>query len=246
MNTFVWVLWVLVQPVDAMDVVKQVDALQKTHQDVHAHMMMEQASRTGTVLYALDVYRKSTDAQWVLLFSQPSTEKGKGYMRLQDHILLYDPLIGKWERRTHREHMAGTHSVRSDFDETHWQEEYTPSVVGEEQLGVYHTVKLMLKPKEGADVAYPLSYVWIDTHTFHVLKRQDMGSSGALMRTLYYPQWGEVWSGAKKSMVHYPKEIRIFDALEPHRQTSVVIDSFVVAPVAATVFTKPWMESQSR
>ena len=37
------------------------------------------------------------------------------------------PTVGKWERRTERERIAGTDSRRADFDESRLAEEYEPA-----------------------------------------------------------------------------------------------------------------------
>ena len=53
--------------------------------------------------------------------------------------------MGKWERRTERERIAGTDSRRADFDESRLAEEYDPTFEGEEKLGSFDTWMLELQ-----------------------------------------------------------------------------------------------------
>ena len=50
------------------------------------------------------------------------------------NLWYYDPTVGKWERRTDRERIAGTDSRRQDFDQSDLAGEYDPEFVAEEKL----------------------------------------------------------------------------------------------------------------
>src|SRR6476646_6200874 len=54
------------------------------------------------------VYRRDIDEKLMIVFSKPKTEAGKGYLRIDKNLWYYDPSVGKWERRTDRERIAGT------------------------------------------------------------------------------------------------------------------------------------------
>src|ERR1700733_12132230 len=82
-------------------------------------------------------YRRDADEKLMILFTKPKTEAGKGYLRIDKNLWYYDPTVGKWERRTDREGIAGTDSRRQDFDQSKLAEEYDPSYVAEEKLGKF-------------------------------------------------------------------------------------------------------------
>ncbi len=205
----------------------------------------KQKEKSDLVYQAL-VYRRDADDKLIILFVKPQSEAGKGYLRLDDNMFLYDPTVGKWERRTERERIGGTSSNRQDFDESRLAEEYTPTYVAEEKLGQYavHHLKLAVVP--GHDVAYPAADLWIDKATGNTLKRQDFADSGRLMRTTYYPSWNKIWSESKKADVYFPKEIRIIDEVEKGTSTTVVIQEVDLKPLDPNIFTKAWLESKSR
>jgi len=59
------------------------------------------------LLYEAVVYRRDADDKLMILFLKPKAEAGKGYLRLDKNLFMYDPSVGKWERRTERERIGG-------------------------------------------------------------------------------------------------------------------------------------------
>lgn len=198
------------------------------------------------VVYEAVVYRRDADDKLMILFLKPKAEQGKGYLRIDKNLWMYDPTVGKWERRTERERIAGSDSRRADFDESRLAEEFNPKFEGEEKLGKFATWKLTLEAKEGEDVAYPVLHLWVDKDSGNILKQQDFALSGKLMRTAYYPKWQKVFSESKGTDVWYPLEMRFYDEVEKGNQTMVVIKSVDLRTLDANMFTKAWLESKSR
>jgi hypothetical protein len=215
--------------------------------DFKALVYLEQTEKDrADVVRELLVFRRDSDDKLMLLFSKPKSEEGKGYLRLDKNLWVYDPNVGKWERTTERERIGGTNSRRSDFDESRLAEEFDPSFKGEEKLGNYEVIHLSLKVKEGVDVAYPLVELWLDKANHNLLKRQELALSGRLARTAYYPKWQKLFSESKKADVWFPGEIRIFDEIEKTNKTMVLFKSVDLKALEANMFTKAWLESKSR
>lgn len=224
-----------------------VDDRQRNSGDYRSTAYIEQKEKgKEDLLYEALVYRRDEDDKLIILFSKPKSEKGKGYLRIDKNLFLYDPTVGKWERRTERDRIIGTNSRRSDFDESRLAEEYTPKYVGEEKLGKFAVHHLELKAKPGVDVAYPILHLWIDQETSNVLKRQEFALSGRLVRTTYNPLWAKLYSPSKKADIYYPKEIRIFDEIDKGNATTILIRDVDLNPLPANIFTKAWLESKSR
>ena len=175
-----------------------------------------------------------------------SPEPQTYYLRVDKNLFVYDPTVGKWERRTERERIAGTDSRRADFDESRMAEEYDPTYDGEDKLGAFAVRKLTLNVKPNVDVAFPVVKLWVDVETNNVLKRQELALSGRLMRTVYYPKWNKLFSESKKADVWFPQEIRIYDEVEKANSTLILIKEVDPRPVEANLFTKAWLESKSR
>jgi len=191
-------------------------------------------------------YRRDADDQLIILFSKPKAEAGKGYFRKEKTLLLYEPALGKWERQTERASIAGTGSRRDDFDESRLVEEYTAKWVTDEKLGKYNVHRIKLNAKPGADVAAPILDLWIDDASQNILKREEAALSGKLMRRTLYPAWEKMFSKSKGADVYVPKEMYVYDLLEDEKLTKIRLQNVNLDPLEKNMFTKAWIESQSR
>jgi hypothetical protein len=231
----------------ALSLTKTLDYRQHNGGDYKALVYLEQKQKgKDDLIYDLVVYRRDVDEKLVMLFLKPKAEAGKGYLRLDKNLFLYDPTTGKWERRTERERIGGTSSNRKDFDESRLTEDYTSVYIEQTKLGAFtvHHIKLTARPN--ADVAYPLVQLWIDAATSNLLKEQDFALSGRLMRTTYYPKWEKMFSKDKGADVYFPREIRVFDEVEEGTSAVIVIREVTLEKLDANIFTKAWLESKSR
>lgn len=232
---------------EMLKMLKVVDDRQMNSGDYKALFYIQQKSAgKADLIYQGVVYRRDEADKLVILFLKPQSEAGKGYLRVDANLFMYDPTVGKWERRTERERIGGTGSQRSDFDQSRLAEEFVPAYVGEEKLGNYTVHRLKLTAKEGVDVSYPIVELWLDKATGNVMKRQDFALSNKLMRTTYYPEWRKMFSASKNADVYFPKEIRIFDEVEQGTSTTVVMQEVDLNPLDDAIFTKAWLESKSR
>ena len=243
----------LAQPALALDqagtdaLVKTVDQRQRSSGDYKALCYMEAKERDKTdVVYELVVYRREAEEKLMLLFTRPKSEAGKGYLRLDKNLWLYDPSTGRWERRTERERIGGTDTRRGDLDESRLAEEYTARWEADEKLGAYSTHRLLLDVRPGVDVAFPRIRLWIDAASGNVLKRQELALSGRLMRTSYYPKWKKIFSQSKAADVWFPEEMRFYDEVEKANSTLILIRQVDLRTLSANMFTKAWLESKSR
>jgi len=232
---------------ELVELLKAVDVRQNSQGDWHSHIYMEQKEKDKVdVVYEGEVYRRSQDQKFVIVFTKPKASQGQGYLRIDQNLWFYDPAVGKWERRTERERIGGTNSRRSDFDESRLAEEYDPDDEGEQKLGAYTALALTLKGKPGIDLAFPVVKLWVDRDTKNVLKRQEFALSGRLLRTSYYPRWKKAYSESKKGDTWFPEEIRFFDEVEKANSTLILIKEVDFKALPQNLFTKAWLESKSR
>src|SRR5512147_2128842 len=106
-------------------VVKEIDDRQRNQGDWKALCYMEQKEKGKTdVVYELLVFRRDQDDKQMFLFTKPKAEAGKGYLRIEKNLWLYDPSTGRWERRTERERIGGTDTRRDDLSEPKLAEDY--------------------------------------------------------------------------------------------------------------------------
>lgn len=227
--------------------IKNVDETQRNGGDYKALCFVEQKEKDkNDVVNQVTVYRRDEDDKLMILFLQPKSEAGKGYLRLDKNLFFYDPTVGKWERRTERERIGGTDARREDFDESRLAEEYDATWLADVKLGKLDAHHIKLAVKKGVDVAYPVLELWLDKANGNVLKRQEFALSGKLMRSTYYPKWEKMYSESKKGDVYVPREIRVFDEVEKGNRTTVVLEKVDLNPLDANMFTKAWLEQKSR
>lgn len=224
-----------------------IDDRQRNSGDYKSLLYIEQKEQgKSDLVYQAVIYRRDASDKLVIMFLKPQSEAGKGYLRLDKNLFMYDPSVGRWERRTERERIGGTSSQRADFDESRLAEEYDAAYVAEEKLGNYTAHHLKLTAKSGVDVAYPVVEVWVDKATTNTLKRQEYALSGKLMRTSLYPSWVKQYSPSKGGEVYTPKEIRIYDEVQKGNDTTIVLQNVDLATLDDSIFTKAWLESKSR
>jgi len=234
-------------PAATQALVKELDERQRNSGDYKALIYLERKEKDkNDLVYQLVAYRRDADDKLMMLFLKPKAEAGKGYLRIDKNLFMYDPTTGKWDRRTERERIGGTDSRRADYDESRLAEEFTPAYVGEEKLGKFAVHHLKLDAKKDADVAYPVVHIWVDQATGNLLKQQEFALSGKLMRTAYYPKWEKMFSPSKGSDIYFPREIRIFDEVEKGNRSVIVMQKVDLSSLEANIFTKAWLESKSR
>ena len=232
---------------DAHQLLRAVDERQQNVGDWRSVVYLEQREKGRDLLvYETISMRRSAEREFVMLFTKPKAVAGQGYLRIDRNLWFYDPSVGRWERRTERERIGGTTSRRSDFDEWHLADEYEAEDGGPQMVGQHPTRRLILKAKPGIDVAFPVIHLWVDENAKIVLKRQEFALSGRLLRTTYYPKWERIYSQAKRAEVWYPKEIRLYDELEAGKSTLLEIKDVDASPLPENIFTKAWLERQSR
>jgi outer membrane lipoprotein-sorting protein len=231
----------------ALDIIKVVDDRQRNSGDYTSLVYVKETEKKKDPrVFQAMVYRRDKDDKFLILFTKPKEEAGKGYLKIDKNLWMYDPNTGKWERRTERERIAGTNSRREDFDESRLAEEYTVKFSGSGTLGTYKTYTMRLTAKEGKDVAYPVIDLTVDQENKNVLKREEFSLSGKKMRSTYYPKWNKKFSESKKGDVWIPEELRIFDELEKENSTIVLIKESDLKNVDGNIFTKAWIESKSK
>lgn len=229
------------------EILVELDKRQKSVSDFKSLVFIhtKERNKEDTAMEAV-IYRRDSGDQFMILLLKPKAERGKGYLQLGKNLWMYDPAVGNWDRRTERERIAGSDSRRADFDDSRLAEDYTAKFKGEGKLGKFKTHIIRLSAKDGADVPYPELEVQVDQATGNVLKQQDIAASGKLMRTVYFPKWKKIFSPEKKSHVWYPAKIHIFDEVEKDNSTRIIMREVDLRKLPANIFTKAWLESQSR
>lgn len=237
----------VLNPEETGKLIALIDERQRNSGDYKSLVIIEETEKNKPQkIFEALVFRRDLDNKWMILFSKPQSEAGRGYLRVDKNLFMYEPALGKWERVTERARIAGTGSQRSDFDESRLVEEFQGQYLGPEKLGKFDVHHLKLVAKPNVEVAYPIQHLWVDQESSNILKRQDYALSDRMMRTIYYPFWEKRYSASKKADVYVPKEIIIVDEVEKGNKTRILLQEVSLDPLEANLFTKAWIESKSK
>src|SRR5690348_13177545 len=80
-----------------IEMLKTIDQRQRNSGDWKSVVYMEAHERDKTdTVYEMLVFRRDADQKLMFLFTKPKAEAGKGYLRLDKNLWMYDPNVGKW------------------------------------------------------------------------------------------------------------------------------------------------------
>lgn len=221
------------------------DRLSSPDGDYQARFYIEDRSPNQQAKVSqLVVYRRDADQNLMFIFTKPKTQAGQGYLRLDENLWFYDPTTGRWDRRSVRDHVVGA-AIGADFDQWYLDEVYNPRYLGLDKLGAFTAHKIHLDSKPDVEAPFPMSTLWVDVATNNPLKMENRSKSGDLVRTLYFPKWVKATRKGSKRPVYYPSQVRIFRESDKV-ETILMVQEVSLSPVGRGVFTKAWLESQSR
>jgi outer membrane lipoprotein-sorting protein len=229
-----------------VQILERLDKQSRNTTDYRAVVLAELTRDKESTIRELQLFRRDREDKLMLLITAPKTEAGKGYLSEGTNFWVYEPALGRWERRTVREAIGGTEGRRGDFDQTRWARQYVPTYAGREKLGKFEADVIQLKVKSGEDVAYPVMKLWVDKATSNVLKREEYSESGKLLRRVLLPRWRKVRAAGSTEDFWYPEQTVIFDELERGNWTRFTVKAVDLRPLSANVFTKAWLEGKSR
>jgi len=121
------------------------------------------------------------------LITGPAKEKGKTFLKRQNELWQYDPIINRMIKLPPS--MMSQGWMGSDFSnddilkETSISRDYTHVIVGNEEVDGHSTWKIELTPKEDAAVVWGKMIKWIEKDNFIQLKTEYYDEEGYLMKT---------------------------------------------------------------
>lgn len=234
-------------PGDCAALLKKVDEAGARSRDFKALFFVQRKDQKGqAVVREMLMYSHGSGQKLVFLLTKPKTEYGQGYLALDRNLFFYDPSVGRWERNTERDTLGGSTATRSDFDAPHWSDRFDATCEPDQMLGKTRTHRFTLKAKAGVDVPFPLVHLWVDAGNLLEVKRQDLSSSGKVLRTDFYTNWQKAPADGNHAAFWYPQLMSFFDETQDRIQTIVQAKGIDLKDLDDAVFTKAWLERASR
>ena len=105
---------------EATELLARIDELIRFGSDGKAAFYLEEEQQGRRVAREGKAYNRASEDQFVFFIEKPKTEQGGGYLKLGNNLFAYDAKLGRWERRTERDRLAGTNLRRSDLTERNY------------------------------------------------------------------------------------------------------------------------------
>ncbi len=214
--------------------------------DVRAMVSMtQQKVDQGTKVFEMAYYRRDRDDAFLIAFAAPESEKGNGYLRVEDNFWMYRVNTRTFQHINRDESIGGTDAKGEDFETRRltelYQGETDPSgkeIIAADKLGAIPVWRFQIKAKV-ADVSYPFRTLWVRQDNLLSLKQQSYSSSRALMNTAYYLKYTQVLGK------YVPIEQMFIDEFEKGNKTIVKISGIVTGKLDDRIFTKAYLENLS-
>lgn len=226
---------------EGQEILDRIDfSLNFENSDIAAVMtLISEDPETGVEKRVIQQYRRDVDDKFLMLFVEPITQRGQGYLRIDESLWFYDPESRKFSHTSMKEQFAESDANNSDFGESTFAEDYRVVGVNEGRLGKFEVYIMRLEATHN-EVTYPEEKIWVTRENSLVLKTEDYSANGRLMRTSYLPTYARV--GGK----FMPTKMIFVDNLIAGKKTQITITELSVDPLPDTLFTKAYVERVNR
>jgi hypothetical protein len=184
-------------------------------------------------------FRRDRDDSFLILFLEPESQLGQGYLKIDDNLWFYDSGSRKFTHSSMKENMQGTDAKNSDFGQTSLSVDYRVSSSSEGKLGAYDVWVLELEAANN-EVTYPYKKVSVSKQEGFMLKSEDYSLSKRLLRTAYYTSY------AKLGDSYVADSIIFSDAIVKGKKTKITMTDISLDPLPDSIFTKAYVERVNR
>ena len=201
--------------------------------------MISEDAETGVEKRVVQQFRRDSENKFLMLIQEPFTQRGQGYLNIDDNLWFYDPESRKFSHTSMKEQFAGSDANNSDFGESSRSEDYEVISVTDGTLGKFSVFIMELEGRHN-EVTYPKEKIWVAKDGNLLLKTEDYSTNGRLMRTSYFPSY------AKAGSKYIPVNMIFIDNLIEGKKTQITITEISIDTLPNTVFTKAYVERVNR
>jgi hypothetical protein len=206
----------------------------------------QQRAGEGVKVMELLWYRRDKDAAYMMVTLAPESDKGVGYLRVNDNFWMYRPNTRTFQHVNRDESIGGSNAHGEDFENRKLTELYEglkdasgKDSIQEAMLGKIAVYKFPLKAKVN-DVNYPRKIFYVRKDNNLLLKEEDYSSSGTLMMTDFYLKYTQVLGRYVSINSMY------IDEFEKGNKTNVEISGIATEKLDDAIFTKAYLENLSK
>ncbi len=232
-----------------VEIMEKMDELYDLKQDITAKMKFTiKRVDEGVKVIESVFYRRDKDDQFLSINISPESDRGNGYLRVDDNTWMYRRNTRTFQIMKRDESINGTDARAGDLEKKKFTDLYGPAVdeqgkellfeetIGKAKIPVYRFV-IIGKVK---DVTYPKQEHWVRRDNFLLLKQKNYALSGTLMQSLYFPKYTKI-SGR-----YFFVRLIVVDEFEKGNKTMLEMSGVSLKPIADHVFTKAYLENLSK
>jgi len=182
------------------------------------------------------MFRRDEKKQFLMLIQLPEASKGQGYLKEGDNMWFYDPTSRKFSHSSMKEAIGGSEAKNEDFGQKKILDDYDIEKTSEGAIGKFPVWIVGLKAKTG-EASYDRINLYIRKDQTLILKEEDYGASGRIMRTTLYPKYAEVAKGK-----FFPSQMLIVDEINKGEKSQITMTEISVERLPDKVFTKAFVE----
>jgi len=233
---------------ESKEILDTVDKLitYKEHDFSAEYTVTEMRPGQGTSRTMMTVFRRDRTDTYTIIIMEPERDKGKGYLRKDDKMWLYDPAARRFTVVNVSDRFQNTNLRNSDFTKSTLSEDYRITGHTRNDLGVYDTNIYDLEAVT-EEVTFPKIRIWVDQD--HLLrKKEDYSLSGRHMRTTAIPNYRKIENRYVPVRIVIQDELRgrKIDGELKHQRTLINVDKPSFQEVPDMVFTRAYLERVSQ
>ncbi len=229
------------------EIMKKLDNLFSQKGDLTATIKIIQKKKDlGVKIYKFKIFRSDKRDAFLLLFLEPPSEKGNGYLKIGDNFWLYRRNTRTFQHISRDADISGTNMKIGDMEKQKLSELYRPltdkngkQIITAEMLGKIPVYKFTIIAKT-KDVTYPKITYWVRRDNYLPLKAQYFSLSGTLLRTSYFLKYTRIKGR------YFLLEGVFIDEFEKGNRSALKVENIKVKPIPDYVFTKQYLENLSR
>ena len=224
-----------------------VDALLNFDGDLGAQYTIAQKKPGGSESKTVAaIFRRDAKGQFLCIILEPEADKGKGYLKIDDTLWLYDPADRSFTFTSAKERFQNSNARNADFARSTLARDYR--IVKEERgtLGKFACRILDLEATNDT-VPFARRRAWISEDNLP-RKFEDYSLSGTLMRIVAMPTYQRVgarWLPVTVVIVDTLKS-KVVNGRTEYEQTTIEISKVSVKPLADSLYSKEYLERVSR
>jgi len=196
----------------------------------------------GTSRTKLTLFRRDLENTYTIIIMEPESDRGKGYLRKDDKLWLYDPVPRRFTVVNVSDRFRNTNLRNSDFTKSTLAQDFKIVDHTREKLGVYDTDVYALEAVHD-DVTFPKKKIWIDQNDL-VRKMEDYSLSGRHMRTTAVPNYTQIEQSYVPVRMVIQDELRgrNVDGEFKHQRTLISVEKPSFQELPDMVFTRAYIE----